>query len=253
MSADGAVMFARYAYPPNELGYCGPAGAGAMLDSGAVLEIERRARQFEGAWSYLELLARAAGTEDPLDSEVVEAYWIGNALLDAVEPSSLVAFLEERFLGQVGGTWRAASHRARAHHSFQVFEVYPWADLLRTAGDRPTGPAVNVLDRCRIRTGVVHEVAGEQVTVRSAPLQWQGGFLEVGPDILEPARWSVGGSTLIPPPRVGETVALHWDWVCEVLTSGQAERIARNELLQRVAIGLSVEATDPRRDPARAP
>ena len=34
MSADGAVLFARYAYPPNELGYCGPAGAEQMLDAG---------------------------------------------------------------------------------------------------------------------------------------------------------------------------------------------------------------------------
>ena len=32
MSAEGALAFARYAFPPNELGYCGPVGARAMLD-----------------------------------------------------------------------------------------------------------------------------------------------------------------------------------------------------------------------------
>ncbi|CAN5320262.1 DUF6390 family protein [soil metagenome] len=245
MSAVGAVMFARYAYPPNELGYCGPAGSGAMLDPDATLEIERRARQFDGAWSYLELLARTAGTSDLLDPDVVEAYWVGNALLDAVDPASLVSFLEQRFRGQVGGTWRAASERARAHHSFQVFEVYPWAELLAAADGRPAGPAVNVLDRCRIRTGVVHEVDGEQVTVQSAPLHWNGRALEAGPAVLELARWSVDGSTLIPPPDVGNTVALHWDWVCEVVTSDQAQWITRAEILQRSAIGISTREDEP--------
>jgi hypothetical protein len=59
MSDAGARLFARYAYPPNELGYCGPDGAAAMLDPDRPAEIARRARQFEGAWSYLEFLAAA--------------------------------------------------------------------------------------------------------------------------------------------------------------------------------------------------
>ena len=33
MSVQGALLFARYAYPPNELGYCGPDGAGALCGS----------------------------------------------------------------------------------------------------------------------------------------------------------------------------------------------------------------------------
>ncbi|MBA2464797.1 MAG: hypothetical protein H0V42_07470 [Nocardioidaceae bacterium] len=237
MSAAGAVMFARYAYPPNELGYCGPAGAGAMLDKAATLEIERRARQFEGAWSYLELLARAAGTDDPLAAEVVEGYWVGNALVDAVDPADLVAFLEQRFLGQIGGTWRDASHRARAHHSFQVFEVYPWVGIL-TAG-RPPGPAVTVLDKCRIRTGVVvGDSDGETVDVQSRPLSWSDGQLTEAPPAVERARWSTGGRSLIDCPAVGDLVALHWDWVCEVLTADQSDRIRSAENAQLDALGL---------------
>ena len=51
-------------------------------------EIARRARQFDGAWAYLESIARAAGIADPLDERVVEAYWIGNDLLDRVDPGT---------------------------------------------------------------------------------------------------------------------------------------------------------------------
>jgi hypothetical protein len=236
VSAEGALLFARYAYPPNELGYCGPAGAQAMLDRTAVADIERRARQFEGAWSYLELLAESLDIGDPLSVDVVTTYWIGSHLLDAVNPASLVAHLKDRFVGQPGGTWRLASDRARAHHSFQVFEVYPWASLLREG--RPSGPAVNVLHRCRIRTGIVHAVDGEWVTVSSRPLVWNGVVLREGETTLEQARWSVGGRTLIESPRVGEIVALHWDWVCDVLTGEQASLNDRLEESQRAAAGL---------------
>ncbi len=238
MSAEGAVLFACYAYPPNELGYCGPQGAAAMLDSSAVAEIERRARRFEGAWSYLEFLAETAGTGDPLAVEVVEAYWVGSDLLDAVDPAALVARLADRFRGQPGGTWRHAVDRALAHHSFQVFDVYPWAALLLQG--LPAGPAVNVLDRCRIRVGVVESVAGESVEVTTRPLAWDGSTLVAGDVATETARWSVEGRALLSAPAVGELVALHWDWVCDVLAPAQARRICAIEQHELAAVGLTV-------------
>ena len=233
----GAVRFAQYAYPPNELGYCGPAGAEAMLAPDAFEDIERRARLFDGAWSYLELLAAAAGIDDPLDVAVVDAYWVGSDLLDTVDSAALVLALEERFRGQFGGTWREASARAAAHHSFQVFEVYPWAGLLREG--RPPEPAVNVLDRCRIRVGEVTAVEGEQVTVSTQLLVWDGAALEGTGPVSETARWSVDGSSLIDPPAVGDTVALHWDWVCAVIGPEQARMIRDREALARAGAGLS--------------
>lgn len=236
MSQEGAVRFARYAYPPNELGYCGPAGASLMLEPAATAEIEARARQFEGAWSYLEFLAESLGDDDPLSNDVVEAYWVGSDLLDRVDPAGLVGRLEDRFRGQPGGTWRRASSRAAAHHSFQVFEVYPWVELLMDG--RPPGPAVNVLDQCRIRTGDVRSVEGEQVTVTSRPLVWDGAQLRQGDPVTERARWSEGGAALIEAPLVGDLVALHWDWVCEVITPDQARLIADRERDQRAAVGL---------------
>ncbi|MCM2417166.1 DUF6390 family protein [Streptomyces sp. RKAG293] len=230
MSARGALLFARYAYPPNELGYCGPADASALLDSGATAGIERRARQFEGAWCYLEFLAEAAGIPDPLDERVVEAYWIGNDLLEQADSAALVDRMLDRFRGQIGGTWREAAHRALAHHSFQVFDVYPWAHLLRT-GNNPT--ALTVLDQCRIRTGVVLDVHGESATVTSSPLSWSGTTLGTGPQRQEVVRWSTGGRTLLDGLSPGDRVALHWDWVCDVLTEDQVARVESLEARQR--------------------
>jgi hypothetical protein len=237
VSAQGAVRFARYAYPPNELGYCGPDGAQAMLLPGAEEEIGLRARQFEGAWVYLELLASALGTSDPLADEVVEAYWIGSEALDSVSSADMVELLQQRFATQRGGTWRDAAGRAEPHHSFQVFEVYPWAAML-TQGLAP-GPAVNVLDRCRIRCGTVESVTAEHVTVTTTALAWDGALLTPGAPAAETLRWSLGGRSLMSAPAVGDTVSLHWDWVCEVLTADQVARIEDHDLRRRRSLGLA--------------
>jgi hypothetical protein len=222
VSERGALLFARYAYPPNELGYCGPDGAAALLRADAPGEIARRARRFEGAWSYLEFIAGSAGIADPLDEAVVQAYWIGNGLLDRVPSGPLVDWLRVRFAGQTGGTWREAGARAIAHHSFQVFEVYPWAAMLRHGG---SPVAASVLDRCRIRTGVVLRVHGETATVRSRPLVAAGGALVAGPARDEVVGWSANGFSLLPGVAPGDRVALHWDWLCDVVTEEQCARL----------------------------
>jgi hypothetical protein len=221
VSAAGALLFARYAYPPNALGYCGPGDAGTLLRAAEAQEIARRARRFEGAWSYLEFIAASAGLSDPLDAAVVEAYWLGNDLLDRVDPAALLEHLRDRFARQIGGTWRTSA-RPAAHHSFQVFEVYPWAGLLAATGN-PT--AVSVLDQCRIRTGTVVRVDGESATVRARPLLWQDRALLRGPERDDVVRWSVGGRSLIAPPSPGDRVAVHWDWICDVVGPEQAARV----------------------------
>ncbi|WP_433301486.1 DUF6390 family protein [Actinoplanes sp. CA-030573] len=218
MSDAGALLFARYAYPPNELGYCGPSGASDLLRSELASAIAARAPGFDGAWAYLSYLA----ADDPLAVDVVEAYWVGNSLLDAGDFSDLSAFLGSRFAGQRGGTWADAGARALPHHSFHVFEVYPWAALLRRTGN-PT--AVSVLDRCRIRTGKVVTVSGEQATVLSHPLVWDGSALAAGPPRPETVSWSAEGRSLLAGLAPGDLVSLHWDWVCDVITPEQAARI----------------------------
>ena len=49
----GPVLFARYAYPPNSLGYCGPGDPSALLDAAAdgtdLVGLGHLAARFEGA------------------------------------------------------------------------------------------------------------------------------------------------------------------------------------------------------------
>jgi Family of unknown function (DUF6390) len=224
----GHVVFARYAFPPNELGYCGPDGAGELLSHAATgsdaATMTRRARAFDGAWPYLEVIAAAAGIEDPLDPRVVDAYWVGNDLLGAVEPARLLDALGERFAGQVGGFWTRVTPDLTplAHHSFQVLAVYPWVGLLRTGSPVP----LSVLDSCRIRWGTVSAVDGEHATVTSCPLTFATGVLALGAEREERVRWALAGEALAGGLAVGDRVSLHWDWVCDRLTSAQLDALA---------------------------
>lgn len=233
----GPVLFARYAYPPNSLGYCGPDRARELLERACAgvddPDLRRLAAGFEGAWPYLELIAAASGIADPLDAEVVEAYWVGNHLLDAVTPTLLHAFLEDRFRGRAGATWPmlrdTMSLTATPHHNFHVFAVYPWVGLLRSG--RLTEP-LHVLDRCRIRWGHVLDVDHAGATVSSPALAWDGARLELGPERVERVLHSDDGLSLNGSLAVGDWVSLHWDWVCDRLDARRLRDLRRHTTRQ---------------------
>jgi len=228
----GPVLFARYAYPPNALGYCGPADHEALLGAssggGDLRELSYLAPRFEGAWPYLELIAGCNGISDPLDERVVEAYWVGNALLEHVPERALVASLEKRFARRAAGDFESIATAVPlggvAHHSFHVFAVYPWLGLLRSGTH---GPALAVLDRCRIRWGRVEAVDGDLVVVANRTLDFHDDRLVLGGLRLEQARRAGGGVGILDDLAVGEVVSLHWDWVCERLSVPRLARLRR--------------------------
>ena len=217
--AAGPLLFARYAFPPNERGLCGPADRatlrGYALAGRAGPGLVRLASQFTGAWPYLQLIATANGLADPLDTRVVEAYWVGNNLLDNVQGADYGSFLDERFRRPAERGWRpiAASIPAGAvpHHSFHVFCVYPWTGLLRAGRAEPS---LQVLDNCRISWGCV--LTAEPLVVSRRPLTWDGRELALGrPALCQVAAGLVAGL------RPGEWVSLHWNHVCDRLSVAQ--------------------------------
>jgi hypothetical protein len=234
LAASGEALFARYAYPPNELGHCGPPGAEMLLAGGASGggsrgvdgEVRQRAHQFDGAWPYLRLLAAETGRADPLDPAVVNAYWLGGTLLDEVPAERLVQLAGSAFGHQPGVRERLAERPALAavgaSHAFHVFVVYPWVAMLSTGSDVPR----SILDTCRVRWGTVESVTGERARVRSQPLSWDGSALGLGPERLEECRWAQGQHAFAAGLRPGEQVALHWDWVCDRLSGDALDQLA---------------------------
>jgi hypothetical protein len=220
----GPELFGRYAYPPNALGYCGPDDPAALLElaaaGGHFTQLSHMAAQFEGAWPYLRLIAEYNQITDPLDRRVVEAYWIGNELTWRVPATALANSLRDRFAWRAGRQFdplvAAALDGGVPQHSFHVFGVYPWLGLLRSGR---TGPPLEILDRCRIRWGTVEYIEGDLVTVRSRPLGFVGSRLVLDNERIEVVRQSLEGVGFVSDLAVGDVVALHWDWVCDRLTS----------------------------------
>jgi hypothetical protein len=224
--SSGEARFARYAYPPNDLGHCGPPGAEVLLAGGAgtgAPGLRGRLERFEGAWPYLRLLARTAGVADPLDPGVVAAYWLGGELLDAVGEEELRTTVQRSFGGQPGVRERLARLAgAVPDHGFHVFVVYPWVGLLGSAGDVPR----SVLDACRVRWGTVDSVDGDVAVVRSPPLTWDGEVLGLGGEERVRCRWQQDGRSFVPRLRPGDLVSVHWNWVCERLDPLQVAQLA---------------------------
>jgi len=234
--APGPVLFARYAYPPNALGYCGPSDSASLLEAAADRSgsvdlggLRSLASRFEGAWPYLQLIAGCNGISDPLDARVVQAYWVGNDLLRQVPSSSLVSSLDERFARRAGRNFApmaaAAPLGGVPQHNFHVFAVYPWLGLLRAGME---GPPLTVLDRCRIRWGHVEEVTGDLVTVRSHLLSFDGLRLTLDADpAVEQVRRSIDGVGFAPGLARGDVVSIHWDWVCDRLSPDDLHYLRR--------------------------
>jgi len=227
----GPLLFARYAYPPNALGLCGADATRTLLEYGAAGASDRGlaelARTFEGAWPYLTLIAGANGIADPLDPRVVEAYWVGNNLLDGITARELSRHVEDRFRGRIGRSWErvldAVGAGAVPHHTFHVLAVYPWLGLLRSGTvEQP----LHVLDRCRTTPAIVQSAGDGNARVLLRPLEWNGRSLELGPFTARDVRWSDDGLAFAACPRAGDWVSLHWDFVCDRLEPAEAARLA---------------------------
>jgi hypothetical protein len=180
------------------------------------------ARSFDGAWPYLELIARQAGIADPLDRRVVEAYWVGNGLLGAGSLALLAAPAAQRLRRGLpfGGLAEDLLRDGAAHHSFHVLCAYPWAGML--PDPRRAGHALGVLDQCRIRWGRVTAVREGGVLVSTRPLTWDGRRLGLGGPVVVPAETSLLGAAEL---AVGDRVSLHWHWVCDRLSDRQVRAL----------------------------
>jgi hypothetical protein len=224
----GTLRFVRYAFMPNRLRYCGGDDNRTIFEyaienvsDGGLTPLLRR---FNGALPYLRLIADANGIADPFDARVVEAYWLGNDLLEGVEVRQLHDSLIERFGKQLQGRTRElvlgkAPAGARPHHSFHVLDVHSRVGEL--------GHTLQTMDSCRVSWAKVLRVEGGELVVEREPLVLLGGKLVLAPPRVERALRQVDGHGFVDAAQPGDWVSLHWGWACEVLTEEQRRNLRR--------------------------
>jgi hypothetical protein len=224
----GTLRFVRYGFMPNHLRYCGGDDNRALLDYGTAGVTDGGLREllgrFTGALPYLQLIARANRIADPFDARVVEAYWLGNELLEGVEVRQLYDAILERFGKQLQGRTRdlvlgKAPAGAHPHHSFHVLDVHS------RVGDLPA--TVETLESCRVSWGRVRGVERAELIVDRRPLRLVGGKMALGEPHRERVMRQIDGRGFADNAVVGDWVSLHWGWVCEVLTERQRANLER--------------------------
>lgn len=229
---DGLLVCAKYAFAPNRLKYCGPDKNWQLLqycisnhsDPG----LEEILKNFEVLYPYLKLIAYANNIPDPFDPRVVEAYWIGNRLLEKVSPKDFYNHLIEeqklnRRLDKKSLKWILAKLPAGAkiHHSFHVLNIFKrtgWVSVDHT---------IESMNDCRVSWGEVVQVGKQTMKVKSRPIVYESGKLKLAEYKVVNVNFAIGDSIFNPIPKIGDLVSFHWGWLCQKISASQAKNLER--------------------------
>ncbi len=246
---EGELLHAKHALQPNSLGYCGPDENGRILEhlhSSSVSEgLTSTLKKFEAAYPFVRMIAKSTGRQ-PFDKEVTEAYWIGNSLLDGVQPSEFFDFTHRDLsssrerIGKKDGVskeetkllFREYGAIAKPHHTFYVLGMYARSNI-KTAN---RGKLLDLMDSCRVSWGRVLEVKQKTLVVERVPLAFRDEDLLLG----APEKREVHYDSEISPfstIRRGNWVSLHWNFASEKLTPRQLGNL-------RSYTALDIEATN---------
>jgi hypothetical protein len=217
----GVQLAARFSIATNRLKYCGPADAEPALYrtivEGKDIEASRKAlMRFEALEPYLSAIAAKHGL-DVMDRDVVEAYWIGNELLDDFTRDDFLVLLDT--LSRRGLPRSMAARLSERlpehplpHHMFHVTFV---GVGMVTGHVETTLPN---MESCRPAWAKVAQKSKESLAVEKPLLTSKKGRLVLGPFAKETVKYD---PRILPTVAEGDHVALHWSWPAMVLDDGQ--------------------------------
>lgn len=228
----GTILFARYAFSPNRLKFCGPDAhwdifeyTSRKLSDQGLTEL---LSEFEGAYPYLEFIASENKIADPFAFKVVEAYWIGNELLGNINLSKFYDHLKERFKKRT----KAKSFEylmgkvplgAKPYHAFHVFDIFT-----RIGGIRgiDLGPALETINNCKISWGKIIKVRENALEIEYQPLHLDKKLF-FGPNEVKRIDYQFKSRSFLENPQIGDWISFHWNWACDVLTERQLKNLQK--------------------------
>lgn len=229
---DGILRCSRYAFGPNRLHYCGPDANQEILayirEGASDPGLTSLMRNFATMFPYLSTIAAASGIRDPFDDRVVEAYWIGNDLLENVGKQRLWRHLAEGLEMKKRLDQRSfelvedkIAKGAVPHHSFHVLDIW------KRTGHLPIAQTLESMDECRVSWGRVLAVDGPKVAVETEPLLMTGGKLALGQPVKRTIIRALESLSDIEQLEPGQIVSIHWGVPCEVITPEQAAALRK--------------------------
>lgn len=228
---NGLKLAACYSYPPSSLKLCGVKIketplllhdflAGKKI---SIAKIRHALKHFEATYPYYRLIARRNRIPDPFDHEVVEAYWIGNSLLDNVTLTDLQTLIINDFTGPGLLLPEKAKQKARAipkealpHHSFHVLILGSVTGRVKFYGP--------LYDLCCINHGEVIKIDHAKVTICYRPLQVKSNQFFYGNKTEKEVEWD---SEFMPDLKIGDLVTVHWNRICQVIEDKQRKKLQK--------------------------
>jgi hypothetical protein len=154
---------------------------------------------------------------------VLEAYWIGNDLLEQIPKKKFYTHLLEsqqikRRLGKKSFNLitNKLRHNAVPHHSFHVFNIW------QRTGHLQQEHTLESMDNCRISWGTVQTIDGPWLLVKTNPLVYQNKKLMLGEPTIKKITRSLDAPIEIDELKPDDIITMHWNTPCEVITHQQA-------------------------------
>lgn len=233
MDSNGLLLCARYSSAPNFFGYCGPEENASLIDhlkeKVADKEVGVILSQFDTLISYLKLISTENKIADPFNQKVVEAYWVGNSLLDNILNKNYSYLLQEKLdLEKKMEIIKFQKIKTKVlfakfypHHAFHVFNIF------KRTGHVNSNHTIDTMDQCRIAFGKIKSLNSKQKTlaVTSKKLEINKGKLNLTLPKLKQVKYDYKGKSFLQNLKIGNWVSFHWGFVCDVLSPNQIKNL----------------------------
>lgn len=226
---DGILRCAKYAFSPNQLGYCGPNKNQDLFEYCQTQTVDAGLnnilKKFQTLYPYLSFIAKENRIKDEFNQAVVDAYWLGNDLLANVklnhfyqhllDGQQLKKKLSKRLLNLVFGNFKRG---VTCHHNFHVFNIW------QRTGHLAIPHTLATMDKCRISWAKILRVLSNSYEVAFRPLA-------VGPIsdklTLAPPLKKIVTKGFVSNAQINDWISLHWDWPCEKLSRTQLANLKK--------------------------
>ncbi len=224
MNTKALQLLSRFSLSPNALGYCGKDSAPAKflgcIATGNCEQVTAEIPHFIVLHPYLKTLAQISN-KIMFDYEVIEAYWLGNDLLERAKLEDYSLLLENfKAQGVPENLLEELAHKQPKafipNHLFQVLHV----GVGRSSGAVTFN--IESINNCMIRWGKVTEVQDNIIkTDLNSLMQSTEGKHEL---TVIPEELTVD-KRLIEEVTPKKVVAVHWGVVVKVLTQDEAHKL----------------------------
>lgn len=218
------IRACKYSYEPNKLGYCGPEHANEIFLSFIqnpseikAEEVKQLLMHFPALYPYLELIARKNNLK-PFDSEVIDAYWTGNKLLEKVERKDVEKLILTKFSGEGLLPKKLAEEKA-ANLPSKVFISHAFHVLYMNFITKKIEPILKNLDSCLVKGAEINDIKKDSFSVKTYSLLYESGEFK-----LKEKKVKIGKGFAENASK-GGLISIHWNSAVEIISEDELDSI----------------------------